>query len=153
MKKMKKNSRYYRGPAYIIMLLTAIVLCTDSCRELVIEIDSPEKESFLMETREGIYRGGRSLFVFDSERHQKAINTSRIQYRIQTDAQDTCLNITLDAIPQGAGVHITTSIDYRSPRDLISSMSRLECSRMESDKLWLWSPETLTGIIISRGEN
>lgn len=149
LEKMRNMSRNTSA----ILMLAASLLCICSCRDLVIEIDSPEKESFLLETREGIYRRGESLFVFDSGRHQKAVNTSRIQYRIQTDIQDTCLNITLDAIPQGAGVHITTSIDYRSPGELISSMNRLECSRIETDKLWLWSPETLTGIIISREEN
>ncbi len=132
----------------VYIMLIVMLFCLSSCAETVIEIDSAEKESFLKESREGIYRRGSSLFVFDEDRHQKAFNQSRIQYRIQTDVQDTCLNITLDAIPSSAGVHITTSIDYRSPGELISSMSRLECSRMDEYKLWLWSPESLTGIII-----
>lgn len=149
-KKMNRTAEY---TAVIIFLLLLAVPMLSSCEGTVIEIDSPEKEIFLKENREGIYRGGRSLFVFDERRHQKAVNLSRIQYRIQTDVQDTCLNITLDAIPGSAGVHIATSIDFRSPGDLISSMSRLECSRLDDDKLWLWSPESLTGIIISRPEN
>lgn len=143
-------SRITRHILYTLLVIPA--LCLPSCAEIVIEIDSAEKENFLKESREGIYRGGRSLFVFDEHRHQKAVNSYRLQYRIQTDVQDTCLNITLDAIPGSAGVHITTSIDYRSPGELISSMSRLECSRMDENKLWLWSPESLTGIIIGRAD-
>lgn len=143
-------SRITRHILYTLLIIPA--LCLPSCAEIVIEIDSAEKESFLKESREGIYRGGRSLFVFDEHRHQKAVNSYRFQYRIQTDVQDTCLNITLDAIPGSAGVHITTAIDYRSPGELISSMSRLECSRMDENKLWLWSPESLTGIIIGRAD-
>ena len=41
-----------------ILLLTA-ALCAVSCRERYIEIDSMEKEMFLKETEEGIYKEGR----------------------------------------------------------------------------------------------
>ncbi|HIZ87153.1 MAG TPA: hypothetical protein IAC03_03210 [Candidatus Coprenecus pullistercoris] len=132
----------------ILLLTIAAALCTASCREKVIEIDSLEKEIFLMESDEGIYRNGEPLFLFRDDRHQKALNPDRIQYRIQTDEQDTCLNVTMEALPGSAGVHITTSIDYRSPGDPISSMSHLECSRMADGRIWLWSPESLTGIIM-----
>lgn len=132
------------------IVLTAILLalCCTSCRDDAIDIDSMEKEAFLNENREGIYRNGKAMFIYNSSRHQKAANMSRMQYRIQTDEQDTCLNITLEAIPKSTGVHITTSIDYRSPGELISSMNHLECSRIQKDRLWLWNPDNLTGIIM-----
>lgn len=132
--------------------LVLTILCTASCRDNLIEIDSPEKESFLRETTEGIYKNGKSLFKFDTEHHQKAVNPDRVQYRIQTDEQDTCLNVTLEALPGSPGVHITTSIDYRSPGELISSMSSLECSRVSDNKIWLWSPDSRTGIILGADE-
>ena len=132
-----------------LTVATALVLIwAVSCNERYIEIDSIEKELFLRESAEGIYKNGEPLFLYSTERHQKATNQRRVQYRIQTDEQDTCLNIILDAIPRNAGVHITTSIDYRSPGELISSMSHLECSRADDDKLWLWSSGNLTGIIL-----
>ena len=89
------------------------------------------------------------MFLYQSELHQKATNPRRIQYRIQTDEQDTCLNVTMDALPESPGVHITTSIDYRSPGDLISNMSHLECSRIYEDKIWLWNSGSLTGLILN----
>lgn len=131
-----------------LLVAAALVFLISACRGRMIEIDSLEKEIFLGENREGVYRNGTPLFRFSEEHHQKAFNPSRLQYRIQTDEQDTCLNVTLDALPRSTGLHITTSIDYRSPGDLISSMTHLECSRINGDKLWLWSPESLTGIII-----
>lgn len=130
-----------------ILLLTA-ALCTVSCRERYIEIDSMEKEMFLKETEEGIYKEGQPLFKYKESHHQKALNPKRIQYRIQTDEQDTCLNVTMEAVPGSAGLHITTSIDYRSPGELISSMSHLECSRVADDKIWLWNSGSLTGVIL-----
>lgn len=125
-----------------------LLFCCTACRDNAIEIDSMEKETFLNQNREGIYRNGNPLFVFNASRHQKASNSARLQYRMQTDEQDTCLNITLEAIPKSSGVHITTSIDYRSPGELISSMNHLECSKVQKNRLWLWNPDNLTGIIM-----
>lgn len=119
-----------------------------SCREKAIEIDSLEKEIFLRESREGIYKDGKPLFLYREAYDQKALNPKRIQYRIQTDEQDTCLNVALEALPGSPGVHITTSVDYRSPGELISNMSHLECSRIENNRIWLWNKDNLTGIII-----
>ena len=135
---------------YIItaLILSTLVLAV-SCKEKAIEIDSLEKEIFLRETREGLYRNGKAMFLYQSELHQKATNPRRIQYRRQTDEQDTCLNVAMDALPESPGVHITTSIDYRSPGDLISNMSHLECSRIYEDKIWLWNSGSLTGLILN----
>ncbi len=132
----------------LILTVAAILTGAAACKDDIIKIDSLEKEIFLRETREGIYRNGAPLFLYSERYHQKAHNQDRLQFRMQTDEQDTCLNIILDAIPRNAGVHITTSIDYRSPGELISSMSHLECSRADDDKLWLWSSGNLTGIIL-----
>ena len=126
-----------------------LLIYGSSYREQIIQIDSIEKEVFLRESREGVYRNGKPLFQFDNGHHQKAVNSSRLQYRIQTDEQDTCLNVMLEALPKSAGVHITTSIDYRSPGELISGMNHLECSRLEGKRLWLWSSDNLTGVIIN----
>lgn len=129
-----------------VIILSAIAL--HSCRENIIEIDSLEKERFLREDQEGIYKNGKALFLYRESHNQKALNPQRIQYRIQTDEQDTCLNVALEALPGNTGVHITTSIDYRSPGELISNMSNLECSRIENSRIWLWNKDNLTGIII-----
>ena len=56
----------------------------------------------------------------------------------------------MGAIPETAGAHITTSIDFRSPGDLISSMNHLECSRVSTDKIWLWNSGSLTGLILNK---
>ena len=127
-----------------------IILCATSCGEKAIEIDSLEKELFLREEAEGIYKDGKALFLFNQERHQKAVNSNRIQCRIQTDEQDTCLNVTMATVPETAGAHITTSIDFRSPGELRSNMSHLECSRISADKIWLWNSGNLTGIIVNK---
>ena len=74
-----------------------------------------EKEMFVKETEEGIYKEGRPLFKYKESHHQKALNPKRIQYRIQTDEQDTCLNATMEAVTGSAGLHTTPYIDYRSP--------------------------------------
>lgn len=131
--------------------IALLVLSIQACRENVIQIDSQEKGLFLQESQEGLYRNGSTLFQFKETAHQKAVNPARLQYRIQTDEQDTCLNIILDALPKSAGVHITTSIDYRSPGELISNMGHFECSRIQNDRLWLWSSDNLTGIIMDIG--
>lgn len=128
--------------------IALLMISIQSCRENVIQIDSLEKKTFLQESLEGVYRNGSPLFQFKETSHQKAVNPARLQYRIQTDEQDTCMNIILDALPKSAGVHITTSIDYRSPGELISNMSHFECSRIQNDRLWLWSADNLTGIIL-----
>ena len=134
----------------LIPISLLFILCAASCREKAIEIDSLEKEQFLREEAEGIYKNGKALFLFNQELHQKAVNPKRIQYRIQTDEQDTCLNVIMGAIPETAGAHITTSIDFRSPGELISSMSHLECSRVSTDKIWLWNSGSLTGLILKK---
>lgn len=134
----------------LIPISLLLILCAASCREKAIAIDSLEKELFLREEAEGIYKNGKALFLFNQELHQKAVNPKRIQYRIQTDEQDTCLNVIMGAIPETAGAHITTSIDFRSPGELISSMSHLECSRVSTDKIWLWNSGSLTGLILKK---
>ena len=134
----------------LIPISLLLILCAASCRERAIEIDSLEKELFLREEAEGIYKDGKALFLFNQKLHQKAVNPKRIQYRIQTDEQDTCLNVIMGAIPETAGAHITTSIDFRSPGDLISSMNHLECSRVSTDKIWLWNSGSLTGLILNK---
>lgn len=132
-----------------LTVATALVLIwAVSCNERYIEIDSIEKELFLRESAEGIYKNGEPLFLYSAERHQKATNKRRVQYRIQTDEQDTCLNVTMEAIPENTGSYITTAIDYRSPGELISSMSLLECSRRTDRYIWLWNSSSLTGIIL-----
>lgn len=135
-----------------IAVTLAALLLLSSCRENVIEVDSLEKELFLKESAEGIYRNGTALFRYNEQRHQRAANPGRLQFRIQTDGQDTCLNVIMEAIPRNAGLHITTSIDYRSPGELISNMSHLECSRIDGTKIWLWSRDNFTGIIIDTGK-
>lgn len=132
---------------YLIFAMAMVFL--HSCRENIIEIDSVEKEIFLRESAEGIYKEGKALFLYREDYNQKAVNPRRVQYRIQTDEQDTCLNVTLEALPATPGVHVTTSVDYRSPGDLISSMTHLECSRMDNNKIWLWDRDKLIGIIIN----
>lgn len=132
----------------ILPVIIITVAIMHSCRENVIEIDSLEKELFLRESQEGIYKEGKALFLYRESHNQKALNPKRIQYRIQTDEQDTCLNVALEALPESAGAYVTTSIDYRSPGELISNMSHLECSRMEDSRIWLWNRDNLTGIIL-----
>ena len=134
----------------LIPISLLLILCAASCRENAIEIDSLEKELFLREEAEGIYKDGKALFLFNKGRHKKAVNSMRHQYRIQTDEQDTCLNVMMEAIPETAGEHITTSIDFRSPGELISNMSHLECSRISDNRIWLWNSGNLTGIILNR---
>lgn len=144
---------YYQKMTKTIKLIPIsllLILCAASCRENAIEIDSLEKELFLREEAEGIYKDGKALFLFNQGRHQKALNSMRHQYRIQTDEQDTCLNVMMEAIPETAGEHITTSIDFRSPGELISNMSHLECSRISDNRIWLWNSGNLTGIILNR---
>ena len=80
----------------LILTVAAIITGAAACKDDIIKIDSLEKEIFLRETREGIYRNGAPLFLYSERYHQKAHNQDRLQFRIQTDEQDTCLNI----IPQ-----------------------------------------------------
>ena len=144
------KKQFYLKMMKISRLISAsiIVFCIASCREKAIEIDSLEKELFLREDAEGIYKDGKALFLFNQDRHQKALNSMRHQYRIQTDEQDTCLNVMVEALPETAGTYITTSIDFRSPGEPISNMSHLECSRVNQDKVWLWNSGSLTGLIL-----
>ena len=134
----------------IITVAIGLLACmgTNSCNKEFIEIDSIEKEMFLGEEREGIYKNGEPLFIYSENTHQKALNPRRVQYRIQTDEQDTCLNVTLESLPERTGTHTTTSIDYRSPGELISSMNHLECSKITRDRIWLWNSSSLTGVIL-----
>lgn len=129
------------------VILLVILLLLSSCRNSI-EIDSVEKEAFMQNETVGIYLMGNSVFTLNPSRHQETYNITRKQYRIQTDEQDTCLNIILETFPKNAGVHISTTLDYRDPKNILTNISLLECSKIYNDKIWFWDKKGSVGIII-----
>lgn len=127
----------------ISAILVLLAACTDS-----VEIDSPEKEFFMNNETLGLYQMGKPIFTLNPARHQESFNINRKQYRIQTDEQDTCLNVILETYPKSLGVHISTMTDYRDPGNIITNITLLECSKIYDNKIWLWDKKSELGIII-----
>lgn len=138
-----------RKSVFFIFLFAVMALFPVSCRERhVVRVDSPEKVSFLEETECGLYVEGHPVFVYDRDRHQKASNPQRRQGRIQTNEQDTCLNVVLECIPESPEDGITAVLEYFGAASIRSEHLVVECSKVAGRKLWLWSAEDRTGIIM-----
>lgn len=144
---MKKTIHYrlYSGALGAISIFLLL-----SCMEKYpVILDSEEKESFFYSEREGIYSEGKPVFILDKYRHQLSINPKRLQYRIQTDSQDTCLNIIMDKKPKTTGVHITVRTEFILNGNPGNCVSVMECSRILDNRYWLWDSGAMTGIILS----
>lgn len=144
---MKEKTRYriFSGALGMISLILLL-----SCMEkFPVILDSEEKENFFYSEREGIYSEGKPVFILDKYRHQESVNQKRLQYRIQTDSQDTCLNIIMDKKPKTTGIHITVRTEYHLNGNPGSSVSVMECSRILDNRYWLWDSGSMTGIILS----
>ena len=131
------------------ILFAILLLASVSCRE-EIKIDSLEKMVFMSQDTIGLYNMGLRTFLFDPQLHQQSYNLSRRQYRLQTDEQDSCLNVIFEQYPEDKGDIITTSLDYRDTRTVINNTAGYECSKIRDNKIWLWNKEELIGIIIPR---
>ncbi len=131
-----------------VTILLCILSFTSSCRKVV--IDSEEKDIFLHRQQIGIYTGGAELFIYNETKHQMCTNSSRGIFRIQTNSQDTCLNIALKGSPSRKGDFIMAELDYSDSGDRMEDMIQFECSKMSGDKLWFWDAYSKTGIIIRR---
>lgn len=128
-------------------LLCVAFLC--SCRENEVVIYSPEKDHFVNQCNTpGYYVAGAAKFVYQPFNHQYSSNLARKLYRIQTNQQDSCLNVVMETIPSDIGVHIMTTIDYFDPETRESITLLMECSKFSSSKIWLWDSEAKRGIIL-----
>lgn len=130
----------------IFILFTVLLLCATSCLQEV-KIDSLEKEIFINNDRIGIYNGDNS-FTFNPLLHQESYNVKRKQFRLQTDEQDSCLNVILAKYPKNTGNSVPVNIDYRDPRTIINNTADYECSKISHNKIWLWNKKGRIGIII-----
>ena len=128
------------------VLLLCLLFFPTSCRKVV--IDSEEKDYFLNCQQIGIYPEGLPLFTYNEARHQMCTNPSRGVFRIQTNAQDTCLNISLKDNPSREGDRTTAEMNYIYSNDRIENLIQFECSKISGKKLWLWDGLSKTGIII-----
>lgn len=143
MKKRNENTLFF------LLLITAAFLFPESCRERYpVVLDTAEKEQFFYSETEGIYSEGEPLFLFDESLHQQSCNPKRLQYRFQTDIQDSCLNVIMETKPKTTGVHITTHIELIGGGKSVTNISVMECSKIMDDKYWLWDSYTATGVII-----
>lgn len=143
---MNKKTGYI---SLIPIIMTVITLLISGCHDKPeIIIDSQEKEAFLGAGSPGLYIGGERAFIYREEAHQRASNESRKQVRIQTNKQDTILNVSIEKYPASIGVHISTSIDYRASGKKMELISLMECSKIEHGKGWFWDPEAKFGLIL-----
>ena len=131
----------------ISILFAILLLASVSCRE-EIAIDSLEKMLFMKQDTVGLYNLGDKTFKYNSQLHQQSYNLSRKQYRLQTDEQDSCLNVIFEKYPQNTGDIITTSLDYRDTRNIINHTVDYECSKIVHNQIWLWNKKDLVGIIL-----
>jgi len=130
-----------------LMTLTLLLLITAaSCRK--VEIDSQEKETFLTFTKIGFYPAGEPRFTYRDSVHQMCLNSSRGLFRIQTNIQDTFMNIVLDDNPYECRM-VLSELDYYDHSIRTTDKFEFECSKKTDDKIWLWDGYTKTGIIIS----
>jgi len=134
-------------PATIALLMCVISLMT-SCRKIV--IDSREKELFLNCSEVGFYPLGTPRFTYSERMHQMCRNPKRGLFRIQTNIQDTCMNIILEYSPSNEGDLLIADLDYYDPEERITDRYQFECSKLFGTRIWLWENYTKTGIILTR---
>jgi len=130
--------------ASLLCLLTLIT----GCRK--VEIDSSEKQVFLNHSAIGFYPGGVPRFTYQENIHQTCSNPSRHLFRIQTNIQDTCMNIALENRPSFEGNMVMSDLDYYDAGIRVTDKFEFECSRISDGKMWLWDGYTKTGVIILR---
>ncbi len=122
-----------------------------SCKEeVIIVVDSMQKRDFLSSDRPGYYLDGKPMFLLSDSLHQVCNNHSRKLFRVQTNEQDTSLNVILESIPNNIGVHILTTVTYLDPSNKSTNKIMMECSQMTEERVWFWDPQTYTGIILPK---
>ena len=131
-----------------VLLSVAFVSCSDS-----IVLDSPEKQIFVDSSVEGLYEDGLPIFTYNSENHQIAFNEKRKMFRLQTDEQDSVLNVIFVQYPLKLGAVVPIRIEYRTPVDVFSSESNFELSRHDKNYIWLWDRRHKTGLVVRYGKS
>lgn len=116
----------------------------------VVETKSAERKSFEAASEEGLYMKGAGSFVYDAETCQKAVNSQRRTYRIQSDDQRRFCHILFsDMTPSKVGDECVCTVEYRvedgEETTLIVKFGVIEAS---DGRLWLWNEFQKVGVII-----
>ena len=138
------NKRFHK-----VILAAVLCVLAGGCRNNIqIEIDSEEKALFLKNERIGIYSDGNGEFLYRPTCTQISRNDARRKFRLQTNAQDTCVMASLDKNPGGLGATVLVNIQYVVPNGVDSFIIDMECSTSEGGKRWLWAKLNKIGLIM-----
>lgn len=141
-----KNLKY-------LLIAVSILFC--ACSSSPEEIDGidptiqAEREALTASTQYGIYKNGKSIFLFDKTLHQLSTNPSKQTYRILDNSGTKYVELRLDAAPKSdEGVNARQLNNMNLQLSILGTMILL---KSDNEKLWLWSDSAHTGFIVPKG--
>ncbi len=121
------------------------MLCAVSCGQWS-DPTSPEQLAFYENSQYGLYAGDLTI-TYDESRHQKAVNSSKRTWRIQSDSQDEVLSIHCEGDLNFLSI---ASCDIITICNGIRSRMSLDMTvvKYNTGHVWLWNDERKTGLIV-----
>lgn len=107
-----------------------------------------ELDSFLENTAAGVYTLDRTSFRYDESVCQTVVNTGRKTVRLQRDDNSVSVNIRFSSFEFSANTGVRMTIEFASMTYKDSYTINAELVKMVDGKMWFWSNERQTGVLL-----
>lgn len=107
-----------------------------------------ELKSFLENTAVGVYTLDRTSFKYDESVCQTVVNEGRKTVRLQRDDNSVSVNIRFSTFDFSANTGVRMTIEFVSMTYKDSYTINAELVKALDGKLWFWSNERQTGILL-----
>lgn len=148
----RNKRRFNKWPVCLYIILNMLFLFSCDGRE------GPEKESdityFIKQTDAGLYVKGACLFRYTDTECQTAMNALRKMVRMQTDWQESYVNILFSFLPlpeEGAAA-VQVKVLYKTEEGQGEVSLPMVTVKKRAGMYWLWNDESKTGIILAEPE-
>lgn len=124
-----------------MVLAGGLLLC--SCNE------SRFRNAFLSNDTIRLQIGSTLQFEYDPLTCQAAYNSSKKQFRVQTDNTSDFYVLTLSDVPVSVGQNLSADLVWTTPTDILKRNNlSLEVIKIEGETVWLWSSSSRIGVSI-----
>lgn len=113
--------------------------------------NTPDKDltQFLTKNAEGMYVNSSPVMELNMDLHQVSVNTTKLIYRIQTDAQNNYINCKLASKPANIGDPTEIAVNMQIENNSTLKKYSVTLQKISQTKMWLWESSSKTGFIIT----
>lgn len=91
---------------------------------------------------------GYTTFLYDPLRCQVGFNREKCEFRVHTDNMSDFFIVRLDEMPAGENQLLNGTVQWTTGDDLHSKKTSFTVSKMDGDKIWLWSSQGRIAVVL-----